>query len=123
MANIIFTLGADDFTFTQGRSYPVDDPAEVSVFTGLSEGMQMYAYDKGVEIQLFNLFFEKLDSTDFGNVETWLTDKAVGPKNTFTYTDEDGNNHTVRLLNVSNPLKEISHNNYAGTIRLRKEIS
>jgi hypothetical protein len=122
MANIIFTLGADDFTFTRGRSYPVDDPAEVSVVTDLSEGMQMYAYNKGVELQFFNLFFEKLDSTDNSNVGTWLTDKAVGPKNTFTYTDEDGNSHTVRLLNVSNPLKEMSHNNYAGTIRLRKEV-
>lgn len=122
MANIIFTLGGYGFTFSKGRSYPVNDPAEVSVITDISEGKQIYAYDKGIQLKYINLFFEKLDSTDYDNLATWLTDRAVGPKNTFIYTDEDGNNHTVRLLNTSNPLKEISYNNYAGTIQLREEI-
>jgi hypothetical protein len=123
MPNIIFTKGSYTFTFSKGRSYPIDDPVEVSVITDLSEGMQMYAYDKGVQVQLFNLTFEKLSNTDFSNFETWLKERAIGPKNTFTYTDESENSHTVRLLNLSNPLKEISHNNCRGTINLRKEIS
>jgi hypothetical protein len=123
MPNIIFTSGVNTFTFSHGRSYPLDDPAQVSVVTDLAEGKQMYAYNKGVQISLFNLYFEKLDQTDFDNFENWLTDVAVGPKNTFVYTDEDGTDHTVRLLNTTNPLKEISHNNFAGTIQLRKEIT
>jgi hypothetical protein len=123
MPNIIFTSGVNTFTFSRGRAYPLDDPARVSVVTDLAEGKQMYAYDKGVQITLFNLYFEKLDQTDFDNFENWLTDVAVGPKNTFVYTDEDGTDHTVRLLNTTNPLKEISHNNFAGTIQLRKEIT
>ena len=122
MPNIIFTKGGDDFTFTRGRSYPVDDPVEVSVVTELSEGMQMYAYDKGVAVQYFNLSFEKLAGADYDNVDDWLQSVVVGPKETFTYTDEDSVAHTVRMLNTANPLKEVSHDSYAGTIRLREEI-
>lgn len=122
MPNIIFTSGANTFAFSRGRTYPLADPAEVSVVTDLSEGMQMYAYDKGVIVKTHNLYFEKLDQTDFDNFDTWLQTIAVGPKNTFVYTDEDGSDHTVRLMNASNPLKEVSHNSFAGTIQLREEI-
>ena len=122
MPEIIFTKGGDTFTFTKGRSYPVDDPVEVSVITDLAEGMQMYAYDKGVAVQYFNLSFARLVVADYDNVEDWLENIVVGPKETFTYTDEDSVTHTVRMLNTANPLKEVSHDSYAGTIRLREEV-
>ena len=122
MPNIIFTKGGDDFTFTRGRSYPVNDPVEVSVITDLSDGMQMYAYDKGIAVRHFNLSFEKLAGADYDNVDDWLQSVVVGPKETFTYTDEDSAEHTVRMLNTANPLKEVSHDSYAGTIRLREEV-
>lgn len=123
MAKIIFTLGGDTFTFDVSRSHPVHDPKKVNVVTEMSEGGQLYAYDKGIEEQFFNLTFNNATATDFSDFEEWLTDIAVGPKNTFTYTDEDSNNHTVRLMDSENPLRKIGPNQYAGTIRLRKEIT
>ena len=122
MPNIVFTKGVDTFTFSKGREYPLDDPARVNVVTDLSAGGQMYAYDKGIEEQFFNISFRGLPQVDFDNFADWLTNIAVGPKNTFTYTDEDLSNHTVRLLDVANPLKATSHEAFAGTIRLRKEV-
>jgi hypothetical protein len=122
MAYITFTKDADTFSFSKGRSYPIDDPKQVNVPVDYSEGGQLYAYDKGIEEQFFNLEFERLPKTDFDNFETWLTDTAVGPKNTFTYTDEDENNHTVRLMDTRNPLHQVGHDAYSGTISLREEI-
>jgi len=122
MPNIKFTKGGDDFTFSKGRSYPLDDPSQVNVPVGYSEGGQLYAYDKGIEEQFFNLVFERIPQADYENFEEWLTDIAVGPKNTFTYTDEDGNNHTVRLMDTKNPLKGVAAEMFSGTIELREEI-
>ncbi|MDA3834910.1 MAG: hypothetical protein PF495_16110 [Spirochaetales bacterium] len=122
MPNITFTKGSDTFTFSRGRSYPVDDPVQVNVPVGYSDGGQLYAYDKGIEEQFFNLVFERLSLVDFNNFGNWLLNIAVGPKSTFTYTDEDSADHTARLLDTKNSLKEISHERFSGTIRLRKEI-
>lgn len=121
-ANVKFTKGADTFQFSKGRSYPLHDPAQVSVITDLSESKQMYTFDKDVIVHHYKLYFKNLSQTDYNNFSNWLRSIAVGPKNTFTYKDEDGNNHTVRLFNTQNPLKKISHENFEGTIELRKEI-
>lgn len=124
--NIIFTKGGDNFTFSKGRSFPIADPAQVNVPTDTTDGGQLYAYDKGIEEKLFNLVFEKLPQTDYDNFEDWLLNIAVGPKNTFTFTDEDGNTHTVRLLDTKNPLQAVDEDAtgwlYSGTIQLREEI-
>lgn len=122
MPNITFTKGGDTFTFSKGRSYPLDDPAQVNVVVDYSEGKQLYAYDKGIQEQFFNIFFERIPQADYDNFDDWLKNKAVGPKNTFTYTDEDGDDHTVRLLDIKNPLKRVADGMYTGAIHLRKEI-
>jgi hypothetical protein len=122
MAYITFTKDASTFSFSKGRSYPIDDPVQVNVPVEYSEGGQLYAYDKGIEEQFFNLVFERIPKADYDNFETWLKTTAKGPLNTFTYTDEDSVNHTVRLMNTTNPLKEVGHEMYSGTIELREEI-
>jgi len=122
MPNIRFTKGAETFTFSKGRSFPVDDPVQVAVSTEYSEGGQLYAYDKGIVEQFYNLRFDRLPQADFDNFENWLKNVVVGPKFTFIYTDEEGVDHTVRLLNTKNPLTEVAHQLYSGTIRLREEI-
>ncbi|MBN1830295.1 MAG: hypothetical protein JW884_14275 [Deltaproteobacteria bacterium] len=122
MGLIKFTKGASSFSFSRPRVYPLDDPVQVNVPTSMSDGGQLYAYDKGIEEQFFNLTFEDLTGTDFTNFETWLKTTACGPKNTFTYTDEAGTDHTVRLLDTKNPLKKTGNGKYGGTIQLRKEI-
>jgi hypothetical protein len=122
MPNIIFAKGVDTFTFSKGRAYPLDDPGQVNVPVDYSEGGQLYAYDKGIEEQFINLSFDRLPQADFNNFSDWLLNIAVGPLNTFTYTDESGAAHTVRLLDTRNPLKGVAHEMYSGTIHLREEI-
>lgn len=122
MPNIVFTKDSDSFSFSKGREYPLDDPAAVNVVVDHSDGGQLYAYDKGIQEQFFNLVFARMPQVDFDNFADWLQNIAVGPKNTFTYTDEDGNGHVVRLLDAVNPLKEVASSLFSGKIRLRKEI-
>ena len=122
MANVTFTKGGDSFSFSKGRSYPLDDPAAVSVVVDYSEGEQLYAYDKGIEVQYFNLVYERVPKADYDNLEDWIINIVVGPASTFTYTDEDEVEHTVRILDTQNPLKEVAHELYSGTIKLREEL-
>lgn len=122
MPEIIFTKNADTFTFSKGRSFPLDDPVKVNVPVDYSDGGQLYAYDKGICEQFYNLIFDRLIQTDFDNFENWLENIAVGPKNTFVFTDEAGADHTVRLLDSKNPLKSQVSGFYSGTITLREEI-
>lgn len=122
MAKIVFTKAAVTFTFETARSYPADDPVQVNVVTGYSEGRRLYAYDKGIEEQFFNLTFKNATQNDFDNFESFMTDTVVGPKETFTFTDENETEHTVRLMDTRNPLKKVGPGKYSGTISLRKEI-
>jgi len=126
MARIIFTKGASTFTFSKGRSFPISDPAQVNVPTDKSDGGQMYAYNKGIAEKFYNLVFQKLSATDQSNFETWLKTTVVGPTSTFTFTDEAGAAHTVRLLDTQNPLAADGEDKtgflYSGTIHLREEI-
>lgn len=122
MPNIIFTLSPHTFTFSKGKSFPLDEPGQVNVPVDYSEGGQLYAYDKGILEQFFNLSFERLPQVDYDNFTDWLLNIAVGPLNTFWYTDEDGMDHLVRLMDVRNPLRGVAHELYSGTIHLREEI-
>lgn len=126
MAHIIFTKGASTFTFSKGRTFPVADASQVNVPTDMSDGGQMYAYNKGITEVLIDLTFSKLSATDYSNFNTWLKTTVVGPTSTFTYTDELGATHTVRLLDTKNPLVADGEDGtgfkYSGTIRLREEI-
>jgi hypothetical protein len=120
--NITFTKDANSFSFNKGVSYPKNNPAKVNVVSDYSEGGQLYAYDAGVVEQWFNLTFSGLSSAVMALFENWLKNVANGPLNTFTFTDEDENNHTVRLMCTQSPLQEVSFDNCAGTIPLREEI-
>jgi hypothetical protein len=92
----------------------------------MTDGGQMYAYNKGIAEKLWNLVYKKLSATDYSNFETCLKTTVVGPTSTFTMTDEGGTTHTVRLLDTQNPLvaddADATGFLYSGTIRLREEI-
>lgn len=121
MAKVIFTLGGDDFTFSKGRDYPINDVVVVNVVYDISESGEMYCYDKGIAIKRYSLFYKNLTITDYTNVEDWIENICVGPLNEFTYTDESSVTHTVRCLNTENPLSETASGMYSGTIKLREE--
>lgn len=122
MPNIVFTKGGNTFTFSKGRSFPLDDPDQVNVPIDYSEGGQLYAYNKGIAEKFFNIVIGRGSLADYNSFSAWLLNVAVGPLNTFTYTDEDGVSHTVRLMDTRNPLRGVAHELYSGTIHLREEI-
>lgn len=122
MPNMKWTKGEETFTFSCALAYPVDNPAAVNVVTDYSEGGQMYAYNKGISEKFFNVTIDDGNQTDYDNVENWLLSVAVGPKNSFTCTDENEVEHTVRMLDTKNPLQGDSHDRYSGTIHLREEL-
>jgi hypothetical protein len=122
MGQMVFTLGGDTFTFATGRCYPIHDPAKVNVVVDYSEGMKLYAYDKGVAEQFFTLDLVNIDATTAANVSDWIENICVGPKNTFTFTDEDGTDHTVRCMNTEDPMREMANDAWSGVLTLRKEI-
>jgi hypothetical protein len=127
MAKMVFTLGAETFTWIANRTYPIEDAIEVNVVVDYSEGRQLYAYDKGVVEQSIVLHFDRIGATDYGNFIDWLENVAVGPTNTFTFTDEDEDDHTVRLMDTKDPfqLQYITTSGvyqYTGTVNLREEI-
>ena len=122
MALMIFTKGVDTFTFECGRVYPIQDPVEVGVVTDESEARKLYAYNKGVVVQYFILEFKNASKNDRDNVVDWLENTAVGPLNTFTFTDEDSNNHTVRMLDKKDPFREVDKDLFSGKVLLREEI-
>jgi hypothetical protein len=122
MANMKFTKGGSTFTFVDGRKYPVDDQPRVNVVVDYSEGRQLYAYDKGVQENFIYLDLDRVCQADHDNLEAWFTDTAVGPKNTFTFTDENSEDHTVRWTDTKYPLQEVTSGRFSGLITLREEI-
>jgi len=122
MSNPTFILGANTFTFSRGRTNPVDDPRKVNVVADYTEGGQLYAYDKGIVEKFFFLTFDGLTIEDYENFDNWLVNIAVGPKNLFIYSDADEINHVVRLLDTQNPLRGTTAGVYSGTITLRQEM-
>ncbi len=123
MADMVFTKGVDTFTWTYGRAFPLRDPAKVNVVVDYSEGGQAYAYDKGIEEKLFVLKITGATQTDYDNFDDWLRNIVTGPKETFTFTDIDGTDHTVRLMDTENQLQEADNGYFEGTITLRKEVT
>ncbi|MEN8134332.1 MAG: hypothetical protein ABFS18_02180 [Thermodesulfobacteriota bacterium] len=122
MPRIKFTRGGTVWTANCDRAFPVGDPAKVGVVVGYSDGGQLYAYNKGPGEQFFELVFNKMDSDVEPGCRSFHETEAVGPLNTFTYTDQAGVDHTVRWMDIEYPIRQTDHNRHSGTIRLRKEI-
>ena len=122
MSKVEFNLDANNWTAAVDRDHPIGDPLEVGVVTDLTDGGQQYAYDKGIDVQHFDLVYNKLTAADDVTLRNWHANISRGPLIPFTFKDEDGNNHTVYWMDKKYPIKSNNNNRYSGTIRLRKEI-
>lgn len=123
MSKVKFTRGPTIWTANCDLDFGSGSPLKVGVVTGYSDGNQLYAYDKGPSEEFFELVFKKLDDVVEPDLADFHETEAVGPLNTFTYTDQDEVDHTVRWLDVKYPIRQTDHNRHSGTIRLRKEIA
>lgn len=114
------------FTFSRGDSFPSLESRRRVQVTSQSAGGQMFVQDRGLEIVLYTLVFERLTQADRDNLVTfWRTD-VLGSLNTFTWNDLDDVDRTVRMMN--NPLgpQEVGNDGSAAlfnvTINLREEL-
>lgn len=122
MAKIIFTKDSESFTFIKGRSAPITDALKLNVVTDMTDGGVMYAYDKGIGEQFFDLSFRGMKDIDITNVLDWFTNVSVGAKNEFVFTDEEEVEHTVRWVDEIFAFVLEEDGTWTGTIRLREEV-
>jgi hypothetical protein len=123
VAKIIFSDGGANLRQLDAiRNRPVGNPLEVGVVIDYSDGGQLYAYDKGVDVRWLDLQLVKVSDADDAFLRDFHATVVRGPLNTFTFTDEDGHEHTARWLDTRYPLQEIAKGVHAGTMRLRIEI-
>lgn len=118
MAKPKFTLGANELQFSNALVFPLRKPHEKTQVIDRTAGGTLQVEDLGVDIHTRVLPFRRLPQTDYDNLRTWYDTICDGAKNSFTYTDEDSNALTVRML--TNPLKfpETSHQRFSGELLL-----
>ncbi|MBU0665345.1 MAG: hypothetical protein KJ990_12490 [Proteobacteria bacterium] len=72
----------------------------------------------GVTIRSFPIVFKGLPLADYQALVTWHDSIANGAENNFTYYDEDGVAHTVKMLTLVLNFKQTSYQRYAGELLL-----
>jgi hypothetical protein len=106
--------------FTKNPLYGLGKPYRFRQPRDLSDGGDQYVYDKGVTEEIFELSWKTMKEEDWTVLDSFIRNVAEGAKNTFTYYDEDGNTHTVRLESEVVDFREIRNQLYKGTLKLRK---
>lgn len=88
---------------------------------GKTDSGKFYVYDKGGERRVFDLAMV-LAQADKDELDTFIRSTSVYAKNTFTYYDEDGLNHTVRLIGADLQGRETSPGKVEIGLSLREEL-
>ncbi len=121
MANPKFTKGENELIFSRGLQYPVHRISE-RIQTQDRNGVgSLVVEDLGYVIKKFSLSFKDLPLADYTALDTWYNETAVGAANTFTYTDHDSVDYTVRWVSGSFDFPETFYQQYSGTIELEVE--
>lgn len=86
----------------------------------LSDGGVFYSYDKGVMEEFIELKWAMMPLADWTALDSFIRNEVVGAKNAFTYIDQNGAAHTVRIETDSVDFREARNQRYAGSLTLRK---
>lgn len=119
MSKPIFTYGATSIEFSRGLQYPLRKPADrLQVVSRSAAGTVARVEDLGVTIRSRELVFRNLPKTDWDDLCDFYDNVVFGAGLEFTYSDENGDEFTVRLM--SNPwnMAETAYQKYSGTIEL-----
>lgn len=125
-------------TFTTYPTYPKAPTPQGNVSEVRTAGNQSYRYYTGLESTEWTLTWGNancLTADEYSKGWSWSTrtqdrgQSLVGwvikaaqyGKNTFTFTDEQGNTHTVYILDDALNFKQQSTKYYTGSITLREE--
>jgi len=84
-------------TFERGRSFPATDNIEPNQITNESGAGYVQVITNGMAKRYLQCNFGHLSESQMTNLYAFLSDAKVNYKaHTFTFTDENGTDHTVR---------------------------
>ena len=119
MSNPKFSkAGQSDIELDGYVNYPLRRPREKVQVTDRTAGGTLQVEDLGVGIRRFPLDLVLLDQTTRDALVSWWDIISDGAYNTFTYTDEDGTEYTVRLLTNPMDLPEDPPGRFTGSLLL-----
>lgn len=118
MAAIKFVLGGNVLQFSRGIQYPVAKPVEKLQVIDRTGGGTLQVEDLGVTIRSFPIVFKSLPLADYEALLAWHSQIAAGAANPFTYYDEDGVSHTVRMLTTRLDFQQTSYQRFGGELLL-----
>lgn len=105
---------------TRNPSYGSGDPFEFLQPKDLSDGGDLYCYNKGLINDTFELVFNNMSETDYQNLRAFLRIVAVGAANNFVYTDENGVNYTVVCVTEKIDCPKKGYGRRQGKLELKK---
>lgn len=118
MANPVFTLDANTLTFSKGINYPVEAPREQIQAIDRTAAGTLQVETLGAIIRRRTLSFSNLPAADYTAAKNWFDNISQGAANSFTYTDMEGTDYTVRWVNQFNFVETKA--GYDGTIEMEE---
>lgn len=89
----------------------------------LTDGTDVYIYDKGPIQELERLHWHNIPKADYDNFIDFVKNVVNGAMETFTYTDIDENELTVRIWNAEDIISApVAYNRESLTVALRVEV-
>ena len=122
MAQVSFASGTTILTFSNNPVYPVRRPIEAAQVYGETESGELYVYDKGVKIKRHELDFKRMSEADLMALKNFVENEISFGLNPFTYNDEDGVAHQVRLESPIFDFEEDFLGLFSGRLILREEL-
>lgn len=105
---------------TRNPSYGSGDPFEFFQPKDLSDGGDLYCYNKGIIDDTFELVFNNMSEADYQNLRAFLRTVAIGAANEFVYTDENGVNYTVVCMTEKIDYTKTAYGRRQGKVGLKK---
>lgn len=118
MSAIKFVLGGNSLIFSRGIQYPVQKPVEKLQVVDRTAAGGLQIEDLGVILRQFPLSFKGLPLADYEALLNWHSQIAAGAANPFSYHDEDGAAHTVRMLTLRLDFQQTSYQRFSGQLLL-----
>ena len=118
MALIKFTSGATVVTFEVNPDVPAEFPLESGQVATETPGGDIYVYKKGPERQRWFLNIPYVSASKYTELRNFIRDTIDYMRNTFTYTDADSTEHTVRLASPDVGWQQDIRGNYTVFIEL-----
>lgn len=108
-------------TLSRGSTFPSSRPLVINQVTGVSDNNTIRVFSLGPPRETLELQFEQLTTADIENLKDFFNDSLVNwGLNTFTYTDEDGVAHVVRILQTELSPLEVAPDNVSLGLVLTK---